>query len=193
MWKCCGLSNKCLIIYEWSPSPNPSLLNAHQARRSPAPTGSSPTLPLPPLPLPTTTTTTMSTTSPSTSPSPSMTSPKYPSPKPNCSSAVKCCHRVSSTTAGKTLPGFNRELLMFVFSFAMVISVLVGPADAKRKFEYDLFVDWLLTDSWHPSHQNFVIYEHFFKRNFVYFFFQLLKTSFNWENFCWLIYFLSKK
>ena len=66
-----------------------------------------------------------------------MTSPKYPSPKPNCSSAVKCCHRVSSTTAGKTLPVFNRELLMFVFSFAMVISVLVGPADAKRKFEYD--------------------------------------------------------
>ena len=145
LWKCCGLSNKCLVIYEWSPSPNPSFLNAHQARRSPAPTGSSPTPPLPPLPLPTTTTTTMSTTSPSTSPSPTMTSPKYPSPKPNCSSAVKCCHRVSSTTAGKTLPGFNRELLMFVFSFAMVISVLVGPADAKRKFEYyflNLFVDY---------------------------------------------------
>ena len=142
MWKCCGLLDKCLVIYEWSPSPNPSLLNAHQARKSPAPTGSSPTPPLPPLPLPTIKTTTMSTTSPSTSPS-----PKYPSPKPNFSSAVKCCHRVSSTTTGKTLPGFSRELLMFVFSFAMVISVLVGPADAKRKFAYDflnLIVDYLL-------------------------------------------------
>ena len=37
------------------------------------------------------------------------------------------------------MPVFNRELLMFVFSFAMVISVLVGPADAKRKFNYDFF------------------------------------------------------
>ena len=43
-----------------------------------------------------------------------------------------------------------------------------------------------ITHSWHPNHQNFVIYECVFKRNFVYFFFQLLKTSFN-IFVCWLI------
>ena len=43
-----------------------------------------------------------------------------------------------------------------------------------------------ITHSWHPNHQNFVIYEYLFLTNFFLFFLQLLKTSFNWEYFCWL-------
>ena len=44
----------------------------------------------------------------------------------------------------------------------------------------------LLTHLRHPNYHNFMIYECFCINKILFTFFQLLKTSFNWEHFCWL-------
>ena len=60
------------------------------------------------------------------SPPPSPTSPQ------SCSSAVKCRSMGKSYSL---MQPFRSELIMLIFSFALAITVFVGPAEAKRELE----------------------------------------------------------